>query len=39
MESEFPFGHPYWFYEYRRYYSVYMVEALREGRKFSLRVE
>jgi len=36
MESEFPFGHEYWFHQYCRHYSVYMSEAVREHRNFSL---
>ena len=35
MNSEFPYGHEYWFVQYQRHYSVYMAEAIREGRKFS----
>ena len=36
MKSEFQFGHEYWFHQYRRHYSVYMAEAVRVHRKFSL---
>ena len=36
MKSKFPYGHEYWFHEYRRYFSVLIAEAIREHRKFSL---
>jgi hypothetical protein len=36
-KTEFPFGHPYWFKQYKYHlYSTYMSEAIRKGRKFSL---
>jgi hypothetical protein len=38
-EPQFLYGHEYWFHQYRRQYSVYIAEAIREHRKFSLLIE
>ena len=33
--DDFPFGCDYWYTQYRRSYSKYLAEAIREKRKFS----